>query len=960
MEGRVDTTQTVDVSPLSIRRKGPLSLRCSEGTFYPADVDLLATAPRLAARKRLTRGTYRGNGDDAVPAVAIAFGENDVADFAMEVAALAELQRIEVGPRLLDVVRADDTPDRRPTLIEEDVGTSLQEAVLDSREIPLVGDGPQPDGPQSVAPQPSGVILAPVGTRERELQNAKLLLDVFDQVRRMHEAGCYHGDLKLSNVCVRARGTRPQDLQATVIDIERRLSSPDEPPSRLTPLYLEAMFFELPSALGHAERIDRDVPPVLQYDLACLEAIRFELVRGVPVATPDGSGFCLGMDEAYLRERFVSRRSHPVFAYDKHGRPRVRAVRRGRDLSPLARELGMQLEGARRRRSAAAGIAFVAALVLVMGVALAHYALQPLSDASESWMAGQSGWTIVTLSAEDDLSYASVKECIEALRARLDNCLGAGTYRMVTDVDKVTLSLPSDAFGEESLQDALKYYLTRPLEPYAYNQDVGIFDIEPVRKDALHLEREQIVGVTTDDDGTTAVQLDEETYDAVVRLREETGCLRLYFDIWSNSYIRYADLELDDDAHAIVIAANAFADDQAGRRMLSNLLAFALTHDAMPGTFTADVEPYVDWHAFDEAGLSAKNRVDATEVGTEAALVTMTRDDADESFQDEDMLDVMNVVCARLDAMGMPYALGRSEDDASSFAVLLPLAYGGLPMAGLLESTQTDARIHVGLTTYAVESVRLGNSLKGNALVCDVDADQLAALRKDLKQAKDTPVYLAVGNYGYPLFVAKTTDLAGQDDLSFDTTCFAAGDQAWLFSLVDAVANGDKMPSGTRMTATVAPRDILEGDHVLALGMSYDTQLDDLLARAKEVAPDARVSSGGGSSARVFLHLDVDETLPEQGLALVERIYRDVDFEHGVFDGLCFYLCDTRSDERAFVSFDKSTEPVTDDDEPYVSLYLSLRGGRLERYKEDFSEHVFASEFYQSFYSEDTMRFCLE
>ena len=986
-------TRTAETCGLLVRSKGLEALHCVEGTFYPAESD--DAAGPTAARKRLTRGTYRGKSGQPTPAVAIAFEPHDVATFGTEVAALAELQRIGAGPALLDVVRAEDVPDGRPTLIEEDAGASLEDVALGRTNIPGSAD----------------VRLADVGTHERELQNAKILLDVCQQIAHMHEAHRYHGDLKLSNICVRNVGARPRDLRATVIDIERRLDTPDATPPRLTPLYLDAMFVTLPRLLGllkeepgePSEGYDRKscaprgtsceqrctqkgasplgtspggtrpmaggLPTVLEYDLACLEALRFELARGRRISQ---------MDAAYATGRLVAGRgpkhAAALFAYDRNANPRIRHISRRQDLAPLARQLGLRLEGAQRRRILFARIALLVLVCVVTGIGLARLSMQPAATTEQQlpWVDDQPGRTIVTLQAQDDVPYASLKQAQAMLHERLDNAFGEDAYLMVADGDKAKLSLPTDAFGTSSVKDVLCSYFVRPMELYAYNGPERTPDYYTLERDSMQVARSQMRSLTLEADGTVAIGLEDDTYAQLASLAQESGELRLILDVSVVEPYSLWDVGFDDATHSLRIPPAEDPDDAKADELCGKALLFALERDPMPAYFEATVEPHVSWEAFDEDDLLGQNQVTAAAVGGDAATVTFTHGANFADALSEGLpMDARRVFVARLDAMDQPYALGESQDDAKSLVALLPAACAGESVAALLASQNALVRVRVGLEEFDVASTRLEMGIGGKRIVCGVAQAQAQSLREALGQAGDAPAYLAVA--GYPLFFAESGDLLAELSPSGTTLTFAASDNCfdadsdaddmgiraedWLAELVDAVLNGSQMPFGLEVTATAMPRNDGISDEVVSLGVTYDAALDGLLEHVREVVPGA-TAYVNDRTANVYLHLDVDETLPEQCLSKVEDIYRRMDFQSSPFDTVSFVLCETRAGERASIHFGKDRGNMGLGTTPHAYVFGGFRGGRLERYRDDFAERFEASSFYQGL-MDDTFSFFL-
>ncbi|MBR3315258.1 MAG: hypothetical protein IKG18_14110 [Atopobiaceae bacterium] len=223
-----------------------------------------------SGRKRILRGRYVGDGNKDVAACALVYRSSEIASFGLECANLSMCSMIGVGPRLLDIAEARVGDDARlhPVIIEEDVGESLAR---------LLRDTSWPARSET---------LHPIGTPERETENKKIAFDIFSQVFNAHRANLYHRDLRCENVCIRRFGDRPQDIRATVIDIELGAGLNAGQPEHRAALYY-TLFRSIPTMLGGGVLGTKSesvvIPTPLEMDLGYLAALLFHVERGVTV-----------------------------------------------------------------------------------------------------------------------------------------------------------------------------------------------------------------------------------------------------------------------------------------------------------------------------------------------------------------------------------------------------------------------------------------------------------------------------------------------------------------------------------------------------------------------------------------------------------------------------------------------------------------------------------------------------
>lgn len=293
-----------------------------EGVF---EIDPHAQPITSSGKKQIWRGRYRGRDGEDVAACALVFQEGATAAFGVECANLGKCSTIGVGPRLLDILeaRVGDDPRPHPIIIEEDAGESLARLFRHPAMTPL------------------GPILHAVGSPERTVENMKVTFDVFSQVMNAHRENLYHCDLRCENVCVKRFGSRPEDIRATIIDVDLGAARGAGSPRRRASLF-DTLFRAVPTLLsGGTPGTTTEavvVPGPLEMDLGYLAALMFHLDRG-DTALNDRHP-----DPRVLTEflAFVDRAT-PFFGYVAHPADlSIRHLDEDSDLRPVARRLGLR------------------------------------------------------------------------------------------------------------------------------------------------------------------------------------------------------------------------------------------------------------------------------------------------------------------------------------------------------------------------------------------------------------------------------------------------------------------------------------------------------------------------------------------------------------------------------------------------------------------------------------------
>ncbi len=567
--------------------------------------------------------------------------------------------------------------------------------------------------------------------------------------------------------------------------------------------------------------------------------------------------------------------------------------------------------------------------------------------------------TRVSLSTHDLLSSDDGQTSVKLLRERLDNWLGAGSYDLDVQGLSVELSIPSSALEGTDPLGLLTKYVIRPAELYVCD-GTYLGYIVYMEANGFHIARDDIEGVEIADGvprkgaKSLVVTLEKEVADALAKATEgwEKDPI-IWLDPGENPGYGFDNITFDSKKRTVSFAPNPEGDEWESQGQYYPLLAFALGQEGMPLVFNADIHKHVDWNAYDriahsKKGQLGKGRINPEEFNEPITTLEISYRAHEGEVTERDLNKLLDMLAARLDAMNVPYALGSCLEEEDKLMVRLPASHMGGPIRSLIQADDSYFVFQVGSDRFRVEKIDLVRGFGAPSLSCTVTDHDKTSLVDAVADCPDSPIYL--GTYGAPLFVAKGADVTEDGSVTFRSACFdIAQDDPWLFDLADACANRTRIPADLSLTASE------HADADAKMGITYESQLDELREVVLKSCPDA-VAQIDASGAAVFLHLDVDETLPERYISAVQMFCDSYDLEHSVFDSVYFYACDTASGERASISVNRWTA-LGDEDDSRLYLRGAFLGGRLDAYRDDFEKRLRASNLWRDYYDEKRSSF---
>lgn len=567
------------------------------------------------------------------------------------------------------------------------------------------------------------------------------------------------------------------------------------------------------------------------------------------------------------------------------------------------------------------------------------------------------------------LSAGQLRESVELVQARLD-VAGLGKASTIESMDGICVDFSAGALdvpdelnggdGNDSSQtgsasdssdvasiyrDDVAELLSRPLELYLAcidSEGNGLASYEQIYRTEIKdvtVKMGKVEGLEPDacanPDRYAYLEL-TLTDSANKRLKEScSGWLDqgiLAFDIGGYSWNTASTVSLGKGRYAFT--ANNLAPSQD----LCEVLAAALRNESYHTGFQGKLMPQAAWIDTDFTG---DNQTKKSDLKDRSTLVWFANHD---SLSRGERVDALEALAARLDTLGVPYALGDPSDGKGIVAQIQGLDLGEATAnlicansyikisCGLCRRTLGAPVVKTVDTSAGTKAIQIGDSgTNGDANV--------GAVTQAAADAGGAWVYLRVG--GNP--VMRTWVDAASKQLTFDISC-ATGkatdtSNEYLADLAAAVATTD-LPS-------------LHVDYCgrmdLALSSapeSLDAEVDEARDAIKAVHPSAKVGTSAYDDAELLVSLDltVDDTFAQKSIDTVEALYNAMDFDSTPFDQVTFYLADESGNERAriwFLRCDGVGEPDR------VTVSGSIREGRFEEQRQRVIDAAEANTFFQ-------------
>ena len=592
---------------------------------------------------------------------------------------------------------------------------------------------------------------------------------------------------------------------------------------------------------------------------------------------------------------------------------------------------------------------------------------EPSMETEEGASADAEALCHIRLKPPEDMSLKEFGKAVEILEGRLD-LFADGAYEMQVGTEMIDLTLPKKAFGTLGVDKVLQCYLTRAVDLYGYtvNEDgSAVADkFEIGRRD---LEEVTLLSGTIDGVDPADYGVDTEEYQ-YVKIVLTDACASGHAEeiaAWGDGFAFGQDMVSgsgfwsyytfpEGDGKTFYVLNN----DLDGN--YSELVVYNLTHDPLASNFfyLTDLNESADWENPADAQVRGDNQCGADEITGKSVTFTLNAYDI---LTAGEWLDLQTVFKKRLDVLDQPYAFGKTEDrekKETTIYIKTGVEHMGLPIMKILGSytaawsvvAQSGFMEVVGTEDFRIDE-------KGNgAYEVTVNFPSISLDYEDENEDRDA--FWKASENGTCLLLNGECFLEnGRNRLTEDGNIIfdrlicqknqeITEENLWIPKLLECLVKNTDMPCGLYLKQYWMNED-QNGDiaQESEFGVSYAPEVERAADAVKELVPDAEISNDG-TTLFIDLKLNVDGTLPEEGIRLVREIYENMDFERSIFTKLCFYLIeeDNEAGERARIHFIKrySAGP----EEPGVVYGGLFVNGRLEEYKEEYKNLMENDPFY--------------
>ncbi|MDE7312111.1 MAG: serine/threonine protein kinase [Eubacterium sp.] len=584
----------------------------------------------------------------------------------------------------------------------------------------------------------------------------------------------------------------------------------------------------------------------------------------------------------------------------------------------------------------------------------------------------------ITMQADERMSAKEFSEGAEIIKGRLDQLAGQEAYAMQVHDDKIEFAMPKTCFGDISVEKALKCYISRSIELFAFSStsaDMERFRISRGDIESVELLNGSIKGVNASQYG-----YDGETY-PYLQIILSDQCAREHrsqIEEWGDSFVFAQDMGRHGQNFYYYTFPKGdgktfFVINDDGERY-NQMVAYNLSREPLsdPFSFVITVND-VAWENVNSIDTSGKNQCNADELKEDTVSVVYTAYSADE-WTDGQWMDVKKILKERLDALDQPYAFGIQAQDAweaaeNSVNVVIRTGteHMGEPVMYWLAAGSGDIRLRSGLDEYSIRGkTMIGelNSKTGNGQSFDISlaignyslenkgsASELAKFTKYMLKKKQNVLTLFWDDM--PFCSAEMEEPVTDGVVHFDQLCTAkAQDAAWMVNLLKTACKGAEYPrslSFKRYQFDWYP-DGKQGDEK-QFAVFYP-QEEELKSKIQKTAPDADISFSK-YTVYVYLHLNADEMLAKQAASLTKKIYKEFSFEDCAYQYLRVYFIDEDYEEdeieMATVLFTKKRTYEVNQYMAYegkVNLAGYFQNGRLKRYEDAFRDRIQKDRFY--------------
>ena len=513
----------------------------------------------------------------------------------------------------------------------------------------------------------------------------------------------------------------------------------------------------------------------------------------------------------------------------------------------------------------------------------------------------------------DDMSASEYYDAQDTLKQRFDILADGVDYEYTVRDDTIHVVIPEEVFHEISPETVLKSYVTRPGKLSVTNgfggekteeqtaEDEEYVDISP--DDIISLEKktgngEEIQISRIDKELYGLEDADEYQYleitfsDEVCRkMREQYGEQEIYIlsqdveEVGIDNAYGYWMLT-SDTPDTFYLVDNFQADT------LSGLLEFNLRNEPFASSFRFNYLLPVDWETLSGTENPGENQRDIWDI--EQPYITMQFSCSEEEVTAGEMQDYMSSLRRRLDALDMPYAIGRTTDPERKFDLTIRTGTGHLggSITSVLFSSfglSVEGLYYDVIDSYYVQDLEYEKKDDGTYRFSLILTDDFAGEWNmedyetkidEIAASENHTLYLMLDS-DYRLAEADVSEDVDGTRITFDNLCYLGmdtigDDDLYLLDLLKELAQTRRMSSGYTYHSLENYR--IDGENSEDFGVESITEhvVENEREAIRSAWPDAEVTgdyAGYNDAINVELELEADEAFLQKANEAIQKIY---------------------------------------------------------------------------------------
>lgn len=319
-------------------------------------------------------------------------------------------------------------------------------------------------------------------------------------------------------------------------------------------------------------------------------------------------------------------------------------------------------------------VAWMVLLLIIVGVLVAIFSSSK-PEASAAMPTMKSDTYHVTLKATEGFTPRNFFDAVSILRGRLD--VLTDNYQMIENQDTIDLYLPTNSFGQLTIDKVFDCYISRAAKLYlSTHGDFAHHYIPVTQKDleSVTLLTGTIPGIDASDYGVNTVPYQ---YFMISLNDEFVNTYRKEYESWNNCVFAQDVEEFSRWYYTNTFSAGdgkhfyLLNHDISGK--FNELALYNMTHNSLASSFEyiIDINSYTTWEMPRRTTIS-KGKHQCSPYDFAEPTITLSMKSSYHKLTEGEWTDTRNGLITRLDALGMPYALGRNESDDSIVIKTLP------------------------------------------------------------------------------------------------------------------------------------------------------------------------------------------------------------------------------------------------------------------------------------------------